>query len=159
MTKKKEKPNNKETSPVKKEKNIDYKKQAIQAMADLQNFKKRTEKEKQEWIKFANSNLIFKLLPVIDNLERAFLNINPEIENNSWAKGIKEIQKNFENILKKEGLSEINPKKEEDFNPEYHESLMQDPKTKKDKISQCLEKGYKFKDKIIRYAKVSVGSK
>ena len=133
--------------------------QALRAMAELQNARRRMEEERQQFIRFASSGLMSALLPVLDNLERAFSSIPADLQGNDWVKGIQQIEKAFKDALQKEGLEIIAPKHGDDFNANLHEGLMQDANTKNGKIAQCLESGYQLKGKVLRVAKVSVGSK
>lgn len=133
--------------------------QALRSMAELQNARRRMEEERQQFIRFASSGLMTSLLPVLDNFERAFSAIPAELQGNEWIKGIQQIEKTFKDALQKEGLETIAPKQGEDFNASLHEGLMQDPNIKNGKISQCFESGYQLKGKVLRVAKVSVGSK
>ncbi|MBT4937297.1 nucleotide exchange factor GrpE [Candidatus Peregrinibacteria bacterium] len=136
-----------------------YKQQALRAMADLQNVKKRMELEKQDFSKYASKKLLTSLLPILDNFKRAFSHIPEELQSHEWTKGIEQIEKNFIDILFKEGLEEVPSNSGDEFNADRHECLMQDPNEKDGKISQCLETGYMIKGKVLRPAKVSVGSK
>jgi len=133
--------------------------QALRAMADLQNVKKRMEEDRSSFIKYASSSLLKKLLPIIDDIERAFTNIPTDIEKNTWVEGTCQIKNTFLILLKKEGLEEISPQKGDNFDTQFHEAVMQDPEVKEGQISQCLVKGYMFKNKVLRVATVSVGSK
>jgi molecular chaperone GrpE len=136
-----------------------YKNQALRAMADLQNVKKRMDQDRQDFVKYASANLLTKLLPVLDNFERAFSNLPEDIENHDWLKGVVQIEKSFIDVLTKEGLEKISPKNGEDFDTNLHECVMQDQTQKQGKIAQCLETGYQLKGKVLRVAKASVGSK
>jgi len=126
-----------------------------QALADLQNFKKRTEEEKKRMMTFANSNLISELLPVLDNIDRAVSHIPEEPTAKEWAQGIIGILKQLEQILQDKGLNPIENDQQE-FDPNIHEAIM----TKAgpaDQILQQLQKGYRLGEKILRRAKVTVG--
>ena len=126
-----------------------------QALADLQNFKKRTEEEKKRLMSFANSNLISELLPVLDNIDRAVSHIPEEPAAKEWAQGIIGILKQLEQILHDNGLKPIENDQKE-FDPNIHEAVM----TKSgptDTILQQLQKGYSLGEKILRRAKVTVG--
>ena len=136
-----------------------YKDQCLRAMAELQNVKKRIELERYDFIKYASANLLSKLLPVLDNFERAFSSLPEDIKDKDWVKGVSQIEKTFVDVLAKEGLSIIDPKSGDEFDHNLHEGIMQDPNQESGKVGQCLEKGYMLKDKVLRHAKVSVGSK
>ncbi|HDM22302.1 MAG: nucleotide exchange factor GrpE [Methanomicrobia archaeon] len=114
--------------------------------ADFINYRKRMEKEKEEFIKYANSDLILKLLDVLDNLERA---------SESGDEGIKLIYKQFRSILEKEGLEEIDATGK--FDPYYHEVIaVENSECEDGTILEVLQKGYMFNNKVLRHAKVKV---
>ncbi len=150
----------KEEKGINRDKELEkYKDQAMRAIAELQNAKRRMEQEKTSFIKYSSANLLTSLLSVVDNFERAFYSLPKEIEENEWIKGVTQIEKTFINILLKEGLEKFEPKSWDEFNPNLHEGVMQDINIEEWKISQCLEKWYILKDKVLRVAKVSVWSK
>ncbi len=128
---------------------------AKRAVADLQNFKRRIEEERADLKIFANAQLLSALFPVIDNLKRAFENLPQELAENEWVKGIQSIEKQLIDTLTSLGLEEIATLGEQ-FNPELHEAVMQGPGTKNE-ITEEFEKGFAFKGKSIRPAKVKVG--
>jgi len=125
------------------------------AVADLQNFKRRVEQDQAELRIFANADLLTSLFPVIDNLKRAFDNLPKELAENEWVKGIQAIEKHLLDTLTSLGLEEIKAIGEQ-FDPELHEAVMQGPGPKNE-ILEELEKGFAFKGKAIRPAKVKVG--
>lgn len=149
----------KESESLSRDEEIEqYKEQAMRAMADLQNVKKRMESEKQDFTKYASQKLLTALLPVLDNFKRAFENIPEEIEGHEWLNGVTQIESSFVKVLQQDGLEEIPTNIDDDFNADMHECLMQDPQKPEGKISQCLEVGYMIKGKVLRPSKVSVGS-
>lgn len=125
------------------------------AVADLQNFKRRTEEERADIKIFANAQLLEALFPIIDNLKRAFDNLPENLANNEWVTGIQSIEKQLLDTLTQLGLEEIATVGEQ-LNPELHEAVMQGPGPK-DEITEELEKGFAFKGKAIKPAKVKVG--
>lgn len=126
------------------------------AQADLINYKRRSEQEKEEITKFANSLLMLSLLPVLDDLERALSAIPPKQAEASWVDGIRLIERKLRLNLEAQGLTEIKAVGEV-FDPKLHEAMMQGKGEEGVVISE-LEKGYKFHDRVIRPAKVVVGS-
>ena len=128
---------------------------AKRAMADLANFKRRTEEERGEIQVFANMTLLHAIFPAIDNLNRAFENIPEELAENEWVKGIKNIEDGLISALEDIGLESIEDLGA-DVDPHRHEVLMEAP-GEKGKVMQIFEKGYSFKGKTIRPAKVQVG--
>ena len=131
--------------------------QAKRAAADLVNYKRRTEEDQKNFIEFANSGLLFELLPVLDNLERACRHIPEDSElAKDFGKGIIQIYDHFKTTLQKAGLTEIEAGPGTQFNPHFHEALMPG-KGEKDKILEELEKGYTLSGRVLRPAKVKVG--
>jgi len=111
--------------------------------ADFENYKKRTEREKYEFLKYANADFIMKLLPVIDSFEKALDN-----------KAVKVIYSQLMEILSKNGLKRIECKI---FDPYIHEAMMQEVSEKKEgTILEELQTGYIFNGAVIRHAKVKV---
>jgi len=129
---------------------------AKRTAADLQNYKRRIEEERSELKIYANTELLKALFPVIDNLKRAFDNLPEELKTNDWVKGISSIEKQLLETLTSLGLEPIKAIGEK-FNPELHEAVMQGP-GEKDQITQEFEKGFSFKGKAIKPAKVQVGN-
>lgn len=125
------------------------------AMADLQNFKRRTEEEKRDLGAFANAKLILDFLPVVDNFERAIAH-KPENIPQEWLDGVMQIHTQFNSIFEKQGLEEIQTIGEK-YNPNLHEALLQ-TEGENDIITQTLEKGYLLNGKVLRAAKVAVGN-
>jgi molecular chaperone GrpE len=121
--------------------------------ADFENFRKRSTKEKVDIINSANVELITVLLPVLDNFQRAL----EGAEDSKFVEGIKMIYKQFKDILEKEGLQEIDCL-DKPFDPNLHEGIMQveEPDKPENTVVEVLQKGYTFKDKVIRPAMVKV---
>ena len=126
------------------------------AQADFINYKRRAEQEKEEITKFANSILVLNLLPVLDDLGRAFASISPRLIKLSWVDGIRLIGRKLQTTLEAQGLSEIEALGEA-FDPYLHEAVRQD-KGKEGIVVEEVQKGYKFRDKVIRPSKVVVGN-
>ena len=126
------------------------------AQADFINYKRRTEQEKEEIGKFANSMLVINLLPVLDDLERALDSISDELAELGWVDGIRLIERKLRGILEAQGLSPIKALGEP-FDPNLHEAAMQG-KGKEGMVVEELQKGYKFQDRVIRPARVVVGN-
>jgi len=132
----------------------ELKNQLLRLQADFVNYKNRTEREKSNSIILANEGLILKLLPVLDNFNRAFTHVNLEDE---AIKGFVMIKEQFEAILKSEMVEEI----ESDgavFDPNLHNAVMTESKDGVDSgiVLETFEKGYKIKDKVIRPSMVKV---
>lgn len=137
------------------------------AKADLINFQKETEKQKADWIKFANSNLISALLPFCDNFEEALKYAPTKLDGaqgavksgaveSDFLVGIKQIKKQFDDLLKDFSVERIEVMNEK-FNPEFHEcSSMEESEEKSGIVIKEIQAGYKLNGKIIRPPKVVV---
>ena len=126
------------------------------AQADFINYKRRSEQEKEEISKFANSLLMLNLLPVLDDLERAFASIPPHLANLTWVDGIRLIERKLQASLEAQGLSLIKAIGEP-FDPQLHEAAMHS-KGKEGIVIEELQKGYKLHDRVIRPTMVVVGN-
>jgi molecular chaperone GrpE len=148
-----------ELSPLEqaKKETAEMREMALRAVADLQNFKRRTDEQRSELALFANINFLQAIFPVIDNFKRAFNHIPEDIVENEWVKAISGIEKSFVDTLQSLGLKEVPCLVGAPFDPNLHEVVMQDAGTK-DAILECFEKGYTFKEKVVRPAKVKVGN-
>jgi len=126
------------------------------AQADFINFKRRSEQEKKEISKFANSVLILNLLPILDDLERAFNSMPPRLAKLSWVEGIRLIERKLQANLEAQGLSQIEALGKP-FDPNFHEAVRQG-KGKDGIVVEEVQKGYWLHDRVIRPTKVVVGS-
>ncbi len=126
------------------------------AQADFTNYKRRNEQEKDEIGKFANSLLMLNLLPVLDDLERAFASIPPHLARLTWVDGIRLIERKLQASLEAQGLSAIKALGEP-FDPKLHEAAMHG-KGKEGIVIEELQRGYKLHDRVIRPAMVVVGN-
>jgi len=126
------------------------------AQADFVNYKRRSEQEKEEIGKFANSVLVLNLLPILDDLERAFISTPPRLAKLSWVDGIKLIERKLWAVLEAQGLSRIEALGEP-FDPRFHEAVRQD-KGKEGIVIEEVQKGYKLHDRVIRPTMVVVGN-
>ena len=134
--------------------------QILRQMAEFDNYRKRTLKEKAELIKNGGEKAITSILPVIDDLERALQNMKSENEEvKALYDGVELIYNKFLKTLQQEGLEKIDTH-EADFNTDYHEAIALVPAPTdelKGKILDCVQTGYQLNDKVIRHAKVVVG--
>jgi len=125
--------------------------------ADFDNFRKRTEKERTEIIKFANAHLITGLLPVLDNFKRASQHVPQELHSNTWVTGIQAIERQFEDILSQVGLTIIAPNTDDSFDPTHHEAVAQrGMQESTGKIKKTVIPGYKLHNTVLKPAKVEV---
>lgn len=129
----------------------------LRKAAEFENFRRRRDREFEEMIRSANEGLISRLLPVLENFERA-LNHPDSGENiEAYRKGVEMIVQQFREVLKREGL-EVVEAVGQPFDPNLHEALMQAPSDAHEAGLVCeeVERGYRFKDRVIRHAKVIV---
>ncbi|MEC0202546.1 nucleotide exchange factor GrpE [Paenibacillus lautus] len=136
---------------------LEHQQRTLRVQADFDNFRRRTQKEKEDLGKYASSKLITELLPVIDNFERALQasEENPEFE--SFSKGVSMIFRQLESVLATEGLTAMKSVGEP-FNPEYHQAIMQVESDEYEEgiVVEEVQKGYMLKDKVLRPAMVKV---
>ena len=124
--------------------------------ADFINYKRRSEQEKEDTVKFGNSLFILGLLPVLDDLQLALGSIPAELEKQPWVEGIKHIERKFNKCLEAQGIKTIKTEGEK-FDPNIHEAALH-VNGKEGMIIKELQKGYKMNDKVIRAAMVAVGN-
>lgn len=132
----------------------------LRLFAEFENYKKRTTKERIELFKTAGQEVMTSLLPIIDDFERALAHIEDDKEAEELRKGVLLIYQKFYNTLTQKGLSIIETNAGDTFDAEIHEAITQIPAPTDDlkgKIIDCIEKGYKLGDKVIRYPKVVIG--
>lgn len=129
----------------------------LRLQAEFDNYRKRTQAEIDGLFNDGMSEAIKLMLPIMDNLHLA-LNAAQEAEDENIAKGISLCIDQFMDTFGKKGLEEI-PAEGEDFDPNLHEAVMQQPcddSEKSGKIAEVMKKGYIFKDKVLRYSMVQV---
>ncbi len=134
----------------------------LRATADLENFKKRAARERQDAVKYANEALLQKLLPVLDNFDMAMTAANSaqgaSVE--SLKTGVTMILNQFKGALTEAGLEEINAAGQP-FDPNFHEAVSQQDSTEvpEGHVLQQLRKGYKLRERLLRPAAVVVARK
>lgn len=134
------------------------KKEYLFLMAEFDNFRKRTLKEKSELVKNAAESTFKGLLPIVDDLERA-LKASKDSDAASMREGIELIYKKLKTYMEKNGVKEMDPDDKE-FDADRHEAISAVPvpdEAQKGKILDTIEKGYTINDKVLRHAKVVVG--
>lgn len=132
----------------------------LRLFSEFDNFRKRTIKEKIELSKTASEDVVTSLLTVLDDFERAIQTFAISEETKVQFEGIQLIYSKLKKILQQKGLEEIQAK-EADFDTDFHEALTNIPapdESLKGKVVDVVEKGYSLNGKIIRFAKVVVGS-
>ena len=129
----------------------------LRQVAELENFKKRTNREREEAIRFANETLVKDLLPIVDNLERAVVHSKDGANGKTLVEGIEMVLRGLFDVLAKHGVVQVSAVGQP-FDPEKHEAMAQvevethEPNT----IVEEYHKGYMFRDRLLRPALVSV---
>jgi len=129
----------------------------LRLVAETENMKKRLEREKRDFLEYANENLLKDLLPVIDNIERAIEHADSEADIKDFIKGVEMTLASFLKVLEKYNVKAINSINEE-FDPNFHEAMaiketdQQPPNT----IVEELQKGYMYKQRVLRPSLVTV---
>jgi len=124
--------------------------------ADFLNYKKQAAEEKSKYCRAANANLVYELLPVLDNFQLAAKHVPENLASDNWALGIKQIEKQFEDILASVGLERIESVGSS-FDPLVHEAVEHIESDKpEDEIVEEVLSGYKFDGEVIRPARVKV---
>ena len=132
----------------------------LRLMADFDNFRKNTLRDKQNLLKYGGEDAFKKLLPVIDDFERAIDHMEKSDDINSLREGVNLIYSKFKTYLEQNELTVIPADMGETFDENIHDAMTLFPAPTpelKGKIVDCVTKGYKLKDKVIRFAKVVVG--
>jgi len=129
----------------------------LRARADLENYRKRVEKEKADAIAFANESLISEILPVVDNLERALVHANEGADNASLSEGVRLTIDQMFSVLKKFGLEEIDALGCR-FDPELHHAITHEESDEvaPEVVVEEFQKGYRLKGRLLRPSMVAV---
>jgi molecular chaperone GrpE len=123
--------------------------------ADFQNYKRRNEQEREELGRMANAALIINILPLVDDFDRAMLNVDDKIAGLTWLEGIRLIHRKFQTLLDMAGATEI-AADGETFDPNLHEAVMFG-EGEDGKVISVVQKGYKLGERVIRPSMVVVG--
>jgi molecular chaperone GrpE len=132
----------------------------LRLFAEFENYKKRTSKERIDLFKTANQEVLLAMLPVLDDFDRAMVEISKS-DDETLTKGVELIHEKLKSTLVAKGLEQIEVRAGDAFNADYAEAITQIPAPSdklKGKIVDVIEKGYKLGDKIIRFPKVVVGN-
>lgn len=133
----------------------EYKDQALRLAAELDNFKKRNIREKQELVEYANEKLLQKLLPLLDDMENAIDAGKNSKDFEGLLKGIEMIYLKAIKTFEEAGVKSMEDPVGKQFDVELQESLLHTPSDKPEgEILQLIQKGYTYNDKVLRYAKV-----
>jgi molecular chaperone GrpE len=131
----------------------------LRSVAEFENYRKRTLKERAELILNGGEKVITAILPILDDMERAIENGAKTDDPEVLREGMTLIHQKFIKTLESQGVSKIETK-DADFDTDVHEAVAMVPgmgDDKKGKVIDCLQEGYKLNDKVIRHAKVAVG--
>ena len=131
----------------------------VRSMAEFDNYRKRTEKEKSMMFEIGAKSIVEKILPVIDNLERGFLAISEEERQTPFAQGIDKIYKQLLSSLEEAGVKPIEAVGQE-FNTDYHNAVMhvEDDSLGENVVAEEFQKGYMYKDSVVRHSMVKVAN-
>ncbi|MBF4518128.1 nucleotide exchange factor GrpE [Flavobacterium sp. ANB] len=132
----------------------------LRLFAEFENYKKRTSKERMDLFKTANQEVLLAMLPVLDDFDRATVEINKSDDEN-LKKGVELIHEKLKSTLVSKGLEQVEVRAGDAFNADFAEAITQIPAPSdklKGKIVDVIEKGYKLGDKIIRFPKVVIGN-
>lgn len=134
----------------------DFRDQLLRKSAEFENFRRRTMKEKQDLIEFANEHLILKMLPVVDDLLTALEAAKKSSDSDGFLKGVEMIYAKAIKIFEDAGVFPIEVGPGEPFNVEVHEALAHMPSNDAPEghILQEIQRGYKLREKVIRHTKV-----
>ena len=131
--------------------------EALRAKADLINYRKRKDEEVSNLLKYANTDIIMSLLPILDNFERVINNENISDELKNYLEGFKLIYKDIKEILEQNEVKEIDALGKE-FDPMYHQSISvrKDETKESGVVLEVYQKGYTYKDKVLRPSMVII---
>ena len=138
----------------------EYHEKMLRTMADMENLRKRMDREKKDYINYANQELISSLLPVLDNFDRALQSVKRTDQSAPYLQGVEMIYKQLEEVLRQQGLEEIKALGEP-FDPHLHEAVQTEETDRypEDAILEVILKGYLFRGKLLRPAVVKVSRK
>lgn len=131
----------------------------LRLSAEYDNYRKRTLREKMELTKSANSSVLLKLLPIVDNFERGLKSVETAEDINAVKEGMILIYNHFKEMLKQNGVKEIEAVNKE-FDTDLHEAVTKIPAPEeelKGKVVDVIEKGYLLNETVLRYSKVVIG--
>ena len=155
----KEKKKSKKKKDERDEKIEELSDKLLRQMAEFDNFRKRTEKEKSAMYEIGAKDIIEKLLPVVDNFERGFMTVAEEDKEDAFVTGMEMVYKQLMTMLEAAGVKVIEAVGQE-FNPDLHNAVMhvEDETVGDNIVVEELQKGYTYKDFVIRYSMVKVAN-
>lgn len=137
---------------------IDFRDKYLRTMAEFENYRKRTNAEKADWIRHATKELALHICDVLDNFERALAQVDNEDLKTSFVEGMVLIEKQLAGALAKEGIKKIEALGQE-FDPEYHEALAHIPSDYDENIvAAIIQNGYTMHERVIRPVRVAVSN-
>lgn len=142
-----------------KEKQAEYLDGWQRARAELANARKRFQREQQQAYTNARADVLVRLLPIMDDLERAFASVPQDLSDAGWIEGIKLVLRKFEGLLKQEGVAPIEAAGQE-FDPYYHQAVTHEPSENvpSGHVIEEIQKGYQIDDRVLRPSVVRVSS-
>ena len=150
----------KEKKDKKDEKIEELNDRLMRQMAEFDNFRKRSEREKSQMFDFGAKDIVEKILPVIDNMERGLATVTPEVlETDAFAQGMEKVYKHFMTVLEGAGVKPIEAVGCE-FNPDFHNAVMhvEDEEAGENIVVEEFQKGYMYKESVVRHSMVKVAN-
>lgn len=136
----------------------EWKDKYLRSMAEFENFRRRSTQEKTDWIKRSTEKLALEVCDVLDNFERAFMQMEPEHEQDKFVKGVLLIEQQLRSVLLREGVKKIEALGQE-FDPSLHDALAHIPSEyDENTVAAIIQNGYTMNDKVIRPARVAVSN-
>ncbi len=132
----------------------------MRQMAEFDNFRKRSEREKSQMFEIGAKDIVEKILPVIDNMERGLATVSPEaLETDAFAQGMEKVYKHFMTVLEQAGVKPIEAVGCE-FNPDFHNAVMhvEDEEVGENVVVEEFQKGYMYKESVVRHSMVKVAN-
>jgi len=138
----------------------DYFGQLLRLKAEFENYRKRVDREKPEWLKTGRAEVLIKLLPLFDLLQHAHQEVIAGHADTPLAKGLEAIFKEFDKLFREEGVTRIDPAGKP-FDPHYHEAFgfAEKPGVEEGAVAEVLQAGYLLGEKVLRTAKVRLQQK
>ena len=150
----------KEKKDKKDEKIEELNDRLMRQMAEFDNFRKRSEREKSQMFEIGAKDIVEKILPVIDNMERGLATVSPEVlESDAFAQGLEKVYKHFMTVLEQAGVKPIEAVGNE-FNPDFHNAVMhvEDEEVGENIVVEEFQKGYMYKESVVRHSMVKVAN-
>lgn len=136
----------------------EWKDKYLRSMAEFDNYRRRSLEEKSDWIKRATEKLALSVCDVLDNFDRALMQVKDEQKEDNFIKGIIMIDQQLKSALEKEGVKRVEALGH-DFDPKYHEALANIPSDiEEGKVAAIIQNGYTMHDKLIRPVRVAVST-